>query len=509
MTFTYTPYVLALMLSTALMAGLALYVWRDSSHKSLTPRFANVLVLAGVWSFCFALELAADDLQAKIFFSNLQYIAISLLPVAVLSLAMKFTGRVRVYRAAMSLAGIFTIITILVIVTGHYHTLFRHDYHLVVENGVSHLAVKNGPWFLVAAILANLILTPALVMLVEFAFRAPRLYRRQSLMMVAALLPPQIFTDLYLLGVTPIPDLNLTPLVFLYSGLVILLGVMEVQLVEVVPIARATIIDKMQDSILVMDAKNRLVDINPAGCKLVEQTLDQVIGQPIEQVVARWPEVLHLYGGASQARGEIKIQEPHETYYYEVQIFPILASGSRVSGRLAILRNITDRKRTEEELRYLGTHDALTGLYNRTFFEAEMSRLEKSRLYPVSIVMIDLDGMKKTNDQFGHAVGDDLFRLAGTLLRVILRAEDVAARIGGDEFAILLPKTDETSAAGIVGRLRKTLAEQPEEGPARLRMSIGLATANKPGEIHNTFKLADDRIYEDKGVGRSNGNQPS
>jgi len=505
MTFTYTPFMLALLVSTALMAGLALYIWRDSGRQAITPRFSNVLILASLWSFGFALEIAADSLDAKIFFSNLQFVAIALLPVAVISLAMKFAGRLRIYRIGMILSGIFAGITILLVLTGRLHSLFRYDYHIVQINDFYQLVGTDGLWYYAFAVTANLTMLAAFGILVDYMFRAPRLYRRQSMMMVLALLLPQIMNTLYLFGITPIPHFNFTPLVFLISGIIILLGVLEVQLLEVVPVARATIIDKMQDGIIVMDGHNRVVDINPVGCRLVEQKMDNVIGQPIQKVVARWPEVLHLYGSASQAQGEIKIVEDHGTYYYELQIFPILAPGGRVSGRLAIIRNITDRKRTEEELRYLGTHDALTGLYNRAFFETEMNRLENSRQYPISIVMIDLNGVKDTNDRYGHDVGDELFRLTGKILRFVIRNEDVAARIGGDEFAILLPKTDEKAASGVVKRLRKALVEHPAQGPIRLSMSIGVATTTRAGEIRNTLKLADDRMYEDKGIHRSNG----
>ena len=505
MTFTYTPFILALLVSTALMAGLAIYVWRDSARQAITPRFSNVLILASIWSFGFALEIAADSLDAKIFFSNLQFLAIALLPVSVISLVMKFTGRIRIYKIGMILSGVFAGITILLVLTGRYHSLFRYDYHINQFYGFSHLVGTDGLWYGFFSVTASLTMLTALILLVEYMFRAPRLYRRQALLMLVALLLPTTTNTLYLLGVTPVPQFNFTPIVFLISGLVVVLGVVEVQLLEVVPVARATIVDKMQDGIIVMDGHNRVVDINPVGCRLVEQKMDEVIGQPIQKVVARWPEVLHLYGSASQAQGEIKIVEDHGTYYYELQIYPILGSGGRVSGRLAIIRNITDRKRTEEELRYLGTHDSLTGLYNRAFFEAEMTRLEKSRLYPISIVMIDLDGVKQVNDRYGHDVGDELFRISGKILRSVLRAEDVAARIGGDEFAILLPSTDEKSAARIVQRLRKAVSAQPSAGLVRVSMSIGVATALGMMELRPALKQADTLMYEDKGIIRPKG----
>jgi diguanylate cyclase (GGDEF)-like protein/PAS domain S-box-containing protein len=505
MIYGYTPYVLALLVSTALMIGLALYVWRGSARQALPLRFTSVLLLAALWSFGFALEIAIPDLATKIFFSNLEFTAIVLLPVAVIALAMQFTGRVRLYRVGIFLAGAFAFMTILLVWTGSLHSLFRYDYHLVQTNGFSQLVGSNGPWYWVFSVTANLTMLAAFVILIEYMFRAPRLYRRQTFMMVVALLLPQISNSLYLLNITPLNFFNFTPMVFVISGLIVLLGVVDAQLLEVIPIARATIIDKMQDGIIVMDARNQVVDINPMGCKLVEQKMDDVIGRPIQKVLARWPEVLHLYGGASQAQGELKIVETHGTYYYELQIHPILAPGGRVSGRLAIIRNITDRKRTEEELRFLGTHDSLTGLYNRTFFEAELLRLEKSRQYPISILVVDLDGVKLVNDRFGHDVGDELFRLSGQIFRSVLRGEDVAARIGGDEFAILLPRTDEKIAIKILNRLQAAVQNQPNTGQVQVSMSIGAATALVPADLRSTMKLADARMYENKGRKHSRG----
>jgi len=502
MTFTYTPFVLALIISSAIMAGLAVYVWRGPGRPVNLPRFGSVLALAAVWAFGFAMEFAANDLSSKIFFSNLQFTMIALLPVVILAVAMQFTGRIRLYRLGLILAGGFALTTILLTWTGRLHHLFRYDYRVVQEQGLTPLVGTDGPWYFVFSVVSNLVMLTTFVLLLEYAWRAPTLFRRQALMMIACLLPPEIVNALYLLGVTPVTNLNFTPMTFLISGIIFLLGVVEVQMLEVVPVARATILDKMQDSILVMDAANRVVDINPAGCKMLGIKSDAVIGKTIQEVLARWPELYDLYGSVQQTSGEITVREEYATYYYELQIYPI-TSGSRMSGRLAIIRNITDRKRTEEELRYLGTHDALTGLYNRAFFEAEMSRLEKSRLYPISIVMIDLNGIKQTNDRFGHDAGDELFRLTARIFRSIFRAEDVIARIGGDEFAILLPQMDEDAARNVIKRLRKALAEQPAAGPARLSMSIGCATALGPAELRATLKEADDRMYEDKGVLRS------
>lgn len=166
---------------------------------------------------------------------------------------------------------------------------------------------------------------------------------------------------------------------------------------------------------------------------------------------------------------------------------------------LVSIQDITVRKKAEAYLQYLGSHDVLTGLYNRAFFEEEMARLGRGRQWPVSVVVADLDGLKAANDSRGHAEGDKLIRRAAEVLQESVRGEDVVARIGGDEFAILLPGTGEESARMAVSRIRNlvSLNNQYHQTPV-LSLSLGVHTGEAGSRLADVLRAADDAMYEEK-----------
>jgi diguanylate cyclase (GGDEF)-like protein len=128
-----------------------------------------------------------------------------------------------------------------------------------------------------------------------------------------------------------------------------------------------------------------------------------------------------------------------------------------------------------------------------------LERLQVSRQHPISIMMADLDSLKHINDHYGHAFGDLLLKSAAKVLKDTFRAEDVVARIGGDEFAILLIQTDEVTIQKIAARLRKNLDEHNSLFPDQIiELSVGVATSDTAMPLTQVLKLADDRMYAEK-----------
>jgi diguanylate cyclase (GGDEF)-like protein/PAS domain S-box-containing protein len=206
--------------------------------------------------------------------------------------------------------------------------------------------------------------------------------------------------------------------------------------------------------------------------------------------------------------------------YHECEIKQKKSSGEIIDGLLRLsmppgyeetwervyisIIDITDRKQTEEKLRFLSFHDALTGLYNRGYFEEEMERLKSSRQFPVSIIACDLDDLKQINDSLGHDVGDQAIKAAANILKSnVFRKEDVVARIGGDEFVIILPNVDLNDNPAIPERLENSIIDFNEsaenDGLYRpIFISYGYAVIQSGESLMEGYKQADADMYTAK-----------
>ncbi|WP_112436651.1 sensor domain-containing diguanylate cyclase [Rhizobium sp.] len=163
------------------------------------------------------------------------------------------------------------------------------------------------------------------------------------------------------------------------------------------------------------------------------------------------------------------------------------------------LTDITARKKAEAYLEYLGKHDVLTKLHNRAFYMDELNRLQRKSLRPVSALIIDLDGLKIANDQLGHDAGDALLRRLGEVLNGAVSMPNHAARVGGDEFAVLMPGADRQAAQAMLETIQELLKINNQfYSNAPLDISVGLATSEEGETMEAMVRRADLAMYEQK-----------
>ena len=190
---------------------------------------------------------------------------------------------------------------------------------------------------------------------------------------------------------------------------------------------------------------------------------------------------------------EYSLEMPYGLQYYEARIVK-----NQSDNVIAIIRNVTLQRDNLERIAYLSYHDQLTGLYNRRFYEEEMYRLDTERNLPFSIIMLDVNGLKLTNDVFGHKIGDELLIRTANIMKQECRTEDIIARLGGDEFAILLPGTTSEKAAEISERIYRA-AQQEKMEEAVVSIAAGWATKTaKEKNIHDTLIEAEEKMYARK-----------
>ena len=166
---------------------------------------------------------------------------------------------------------------------------------------------------------------------------------------------------------------------------------------------------------------------------------------------------------------------------------------------LVSIQDISARKKAEEYLHYLGTHDVMTGLFNRAYFEETIQKLELNRKDPVGIIILDLNYLKKTNDTLGHQAGDKLIRRLAEVMIAAFNNGQIAARIGGDEFAVILPRTEESEMVDFIKQIHALIEiNNKYYREPILSISAGFATSSPGMSLERVIQLADDAMYRSK-----------
>jgi diguanylate cyclase (GGDEF)-like protein/PAS domain S-box-containing protein len=280
-----------------------------------------------------------------------------------------------------------------------------------------------------------------------------------------------------------------------------------------------TLVESSTDAILMLDRERNVVTGNQAFLKLFGYRRNEVEGKSI-RIIHPSAESFRSYGKTAypllervgSLREEWDLKRKNGTIFSaEIVTSPVRASDGATTGFICIIRDITERKRAEEELEYMATHDVLTGLPNRTLFNDRLAiGLSHAQRFHnnLAVLLLDLDYFKDVNDTLGHTTGDQLLRAVGDRLTELLRTSDTIARVGGDEFLLLLPEMTQVEYATTIAQ--KIL--QAFRGPFAfdghhlyITTSIGIAIFPDDGTDADTVvKNADIAMYRAKEKGRDN-----
>ncbi|GAB4273756.1 HD domain-containing phosphohydrolase [Thermincola ferriacetica] len=264
------------------------------------------------------------------------------------------------------------------------------------------------------------------------------------------------------------------------------------------------------DAVVCTDEKGRITIMNKVAGEITGWSEEEARGKMFDQVFRlvseETGEVIENPVAKVLQTGKTAGPAPHTALITrEGRQVPIVNSAAPIKdekenifGVVMVFRDITREKRKQEEILYLSYHDPLTGLYNRRFAEEEIKRLDTSRELPLAVIIGDVNGLKLTNDIFGHEEGDRLLKKAAKVIKKSCRKENIIARWGGDEFLILLPRTDARTAEKTVGRINSKCGR---DGKKNIRLSISLGYAVKTKATENLWqkmKEAEEGMYHQK-----------
>lgn len=268
------------------------------------------------------------------------------------------------------------------------------------------------------------------------------------------------------------------------------------------------LIENQTDMIVKTDIAGRFLYASPSYCRLFGKLEKELLGNVYK------PQV-HIDDRLVAENALASMLNPPYTSSYEERVQTIngwrwiqwdanalFGERGEIIGFIRSGRDVTERKKREEEILYLNYHDILTGLFNRSFLAEEIKRLDTERQLPISVIMGDINGLKLVNDAFGHAEGDKLLVETAKILKRFCRKEDILARIGGDEFCILLPQTSGENVNLILNRINAALEEyekNKERETYYLSIALGYAAKTIASEsFESVLKNAEDFMYKRK-----------
>ena|GEM_PF-2891695 len=462
--------------------------------------FAITCLLSTFWMYAEMIKQITPSSEIRLQSETLRYSAAILIPIFLFIFVNEYFNR-KLSRKTVFLLSIVPSISIMVLLTNPYHYLFFKQIYL---NSQNYSTLVYGPyyWFIHFPYSYSL-MAGVLVLTFSQLKTTPRNERKPILVLFVSFCIPLLMNVLAVFRV--FGEISLTAFSFPLFFLMITFAIFRYNLLKVNPIVYEKVFKSIQDGVIVVNANDVIVDINPTAAESLGKKAEEFLGKKLEEAFSDWNHLLQKYKHIEDLTDEVQINLKGERRFISVRISPIKNETDTLEGRVFILRDITESKRYEMFLRNLAFQDALTRISNRRKFQEDFELLiEHSRILrkTFSVVYLDIDNFKQINDSLGHSAGDDLLKLVANRISLTLRGSDKLARLGGDEFAILLHECNYVDAQQIISRISNIIEKEPfpiSEQPVKISVSIGLANYPKDGSsMKELIKVADWRMYEEK-----------
>jgi len=530
-------HVVILCLTAIVSSCVALTAWIRRDTTVSTKPFIWLMCAIAAYAVTAAGSEASHSSQQMMLWVTLEYVASSSIMGLYLTFVLYFTGMRRwLTPHRRLLIWLVPIINIQLVLSNHLHGKVWTDFTLYPDDPHRNVIQHGHGYYWIAACFYIYVLT-ASILVAKAAVQSTYLYRRQAITVVAGSLPPIIAGSLFALGLSP-GHANILPMSFLGTGIIYFASLFSARLFDLLPVARDTLIERMNDGVLVINREHRILDINPAARRFAKASTP-CTGKKIEQVLSEWQDIVRYCYTAEDLTGTI-VERPSAlqergtqakgTQYIEIRMTHLHNRRQEMTGKLVVLRDITENHRNQlqlqqanqeltaqlsqiqklrDQLKEQAIRDRLTGLFNRRYFEetipAELTKAERSGT-SFSIVLIDIDHFKKVNDTYGHLAGDIALQTFSDLLQKHIRKSDIACRYGGEEFILAMPNMPLAEAYQRAENIRLALKATTIEFDGiqfGITASMGIeAYPNFQGPQRELLKRIDQALYVAKANGR-------
>lgn len=478
-------------------------VWLCWRRRTLpgARRMMVMMATIAVWVGFATLESGSMLLEDKLLWASIEYLGISLSPLAFLWVSMEFdTSRKPWSPRTMLLLAVPPLAFVVVAFTNPWHHLLWTGFRPAPRGQI---AYEHGPAYLAILVYNYGLFLTASARMLHAIFHFPRHFWKLGILLSSALATPFVASIVYSMGWAP-PGIDPTPVGLSLTGLALALALLRTRLLDLAPIARELLVERMHEGMLVFDSLHRLVDFNPAAVRILGVPLR--IGSYATALPTPWDGLEKRL--VPDRLDPLELGPFPDEQWFEARIGPFHGIGS--TGHLVILHDISLRKSMEQRLLDMASHDALTGLSNRhVFSEAmhrELARCRRAGTH-LAVVLIDIDHFKRVNDTWGHAGGDVVLQRLAVVIGDSIRPEDCACRWGGEEFVVVLAGCNADTALAKAEQWRQMFQAVEIDwpgGPIRTTMSLGLALYPQHGEDEaSLLKACDAALYRSKAEGRN------